>query len=1464
MSLSGVASYLETHGPTCTLAADDPAVPDELRPFLQTLPDKRLTITVPKDGVAPTSDGLKITATTADHWPVAGLDGTSVTLATVALTLTTQQSTTTVDMTAGGKLTLGTTSAACIVTHLPSGGGWAATLAEDIASIKPTDLAAHAPGSFGALAVPVALTALGVDAKAASGALAVRFSPSARTAILSFEVDTGEHWQLLDGAPPIGPLLVDATLATRFATLALKTSVQIDGKTIDVIVSLGTGGEVSVDLQAEKFPDLADLLKWILSGSADATSVGPGLNGLGLDPDAFNASVKGVRFTVDTEGAKAASVNVLGALTVAAIPLDVMLGLPPASLSGTLHPDAKVTLAQVIAATGLPPIDGALGKCTLQTVAFAATPALGMYFATLEVDGALPLGPFTFEKLGGTVRHDAAGLRAQILCSVEVAKTVELDLLADYDPQLGWQFAGRTGAGGLSIDALLGWIRTTYNVNRFAPPKVLDTLELTDVGLTYAVKSGEFTFHCIGQLEAEGTKVDLIADATLTADTGGGHDVKFGGKLTVAGMELDVTFSDKDGGATFAATYSSKDDLHIPLAELAGSIAPALEESLPTDLAIPLRGLGLVRMPAVKDTPALWLVRCRVELHLALSDLPVVGGQVPAPDDVSLSGVDFIWGTRTLSANEVGTANSLLGAQLPTQPPPRVGLILALTVAGQPKTVPVPLVRDSPGKSVKHVVLAALPAADAQAQRLPPAPGTPSTTAWLDVQRSLGPVSLQRIGVYYRSGHVFVVFDASFKLAAFALDLEGLGLGFTPQWPPSVTPALDGIGVSLDEGAVSVSGGLRRVVTEGQPDRYDGALSVKLEDLELAALGSYTKTVQGASMFAFAVLDYPLGGPPVFFVTGLAAGFGVNRDLRVPDLTGLPKFPLIEAVTGSPGAMGGGDVGEAVTAMGAAIPIDYGENWVALGARFTTFELVQTSALLVARWGNELEFDILGLSIVSLPAGDPKPIAYAELAFEASYKPSDGVLAIGGQLTPASYLLTKDCHLTGGFAFRSWMRDLGPASAGDFVMTVGGYHPAYHVPGHYPQVPRLGVDWQVDSHLAVRGQLYYALTPNALMAGGKIDATWQSDGLSAWFTAYADFLLAWRPFYYEADAGISIGASYEVDLWLTSFTVTVHVGVDIEFHGPPFGGSATVDLYVASITIRFGEESDASPKPISWSEFKAGFLPAAKDRRVQLAAGAMVEPTRITTDTYCFTRVTGGLLKTFSPPQDGVDWVIEPEQLELTTVSALPCSGATLTVDGTAAHGLTPADLPGFGVGPVGIANGNLKSEQAIVITSRGGEKIDKISFDVEPVRANVPGSPWLSDVALAGGDAAKLGKQPTLVARALTGFVLRPEVPQSDTTHSIDLARLQSADDPNRALPPRAARAIPTSDDFDQAKALDQLAATIDDTGVGSARDAILGRLRASGLAVPSTVDGGALKTDLPPSLRRAPVLSHLGEQPA
>jgi hypothetical protein len=244
------------------------------------------------------------------------------------------------------------------------------------------------------------------------------------------------------------------------------------------------------------------------------------------------------------------------------------------------------------------------------------------------------------------------------------------------------------------------------------------------------------------------------------------------------------------------------------------------------------------------------------------------------------------------------------------------------------------------------------------------------------------------------------------------------------------------------------------------------------------------------------------------------------------------------------------------------------------------------------------------------------------------------------RLTSASYVFYKDCHLTGGFAFYIWF---GGSLAGDFVLTLGGYHPKFLRPSHYPTVPRLGINWQVTEEMTITAGMYFALTPSCLMLGGKLSAVYQSSSVKVWFIVYADFLLNWKPFYYLVDVEISLGI--EVDLGAIS--IVIHLGAELHLWGPEFAGLVRIDLTVITITVRFGPEKQAPP-PLTAKEFVESFLPPPPKKSGRGKSDSSV----------IVTQINSGLIRE-EKRDERVLRVVNAHALSLTTQSLIPVSDFT-------------------------------------------------------------------------------------------------------------------------------------------------------------------------------------------------------------
>lgn len=524
-------------------------------------------------------------------------------------------------------------------------------------------------------------------------------------------------------------------------------------------------------------------------------------------------------------------------------------------------------------------------------------------------------------------------------------------------------------------------------------------------------------------------------------------------------------------------------------------------------------------------------------------------------------------------------------------------------------------------------------------QRLAKAAGNfaPETVKWINLNKTFAILTVSKVGIGLDGSRVVVLLSASLAVSPFTFSLAEAGVGINVSRLSDTAFYLSGFGVAFDNGMLAISGSFSRQRREAK-EVYAGSLLVKCRSVTVTAVGEYSS----GSLFAYMALSAPIGGPPAFFVTGLALGFGYNRSLVLPSVERVPDYPLIKAVKK-------GFDAQTLNELGNYIVEDTGQNFLTAGVRFTSFQIVDGFLLLSVSFGKKFKIGVLGIADISMPPHAPShPVAKAQLAVRGEYDPSVGVFGVEARLTSESYILSPDCRLTGGFAAFFWFE--GSEHSGDFVITLGGYHPAYRKAAHYPEVPRLGLNWNVTSHLNISGEIYFALTPGAAMAGGKLSAVYTLGKLRAWFIAYADFLVSWKPFAYQARIGVSLGASYRVDCWFVHKTFSIELAAALDLWGPEVQGRLHVSWFIISFTISFSKGADHSKETLDWSAFKESFLSdKGQDRRLG-TSGSKGTPSG-DADILAVT-VTG----VCGQAADGTD-IINPNGFGITLVSKIPEQG---------------------------------------------------------------------------------------------------------------------------------------------------------------------------------------------------------------
>ncbi|ROO86105.1 hypothetical protein EDD29_3668 [Actinocorallia herbida] len=915
-----------------------------------------------------------------------------------------------------------------------------------------------------------------------------------------------------------------------------------------------------------------------------------------------------------------------------------------------------------------------------------------------------------------------------------------LRLSASYDGTAGWVFEGVSHPGQeVPVGELIASLADRFGA--MPPPAPIQALTVHDLETSFATGDGRFTFAAGMLLPVDTTEVDLTVDI----DTGGADGPVYGGRITVGepALVFDVHFAQGPDTTRYAASYA-RTGTPPPVREIVGALVPSAAEYVPDGLVIDVRDAVLASDGAghvlVVDLKAV----------LDLSGLPVVGPALTGDGIVGFDPLRVIAAGAALAGTDLAALNPLLPESV--APLPEHDLPEGFTFAG--------LLRLGPLDQPMALPVAAPPASDGT-------PARPSDdVAWHPVQRSFGPVHVDRVGLSYLHApgdpaRLAVLVDGAISVGGLTLSCSGLSAAISLA-DPTVFPDFDlaGLGLSYAQGPISISGAFREgtVSYRGHDLRaYSGSAALSTGTFSIGALGSYVQLDEGPSLFVHAFLDHPIGGPAFFFVRGLAAGFGYNRRFVAPPVDRIADFPLVAEAIGTRAPE---NPAAELQRMEDDLPPSPGDFFLAFGVHFTSFEMIDSFLLVTAGFGHRFELDVLGVSTLILPAPEAgrqvTPVAEIRLALRAVFAPEDGFFVLQAQLTPDSYLFSRACRLTGGFAFATWF---GDAHHGDFVLTVGGYHPHFDPPGHYPAVPRLGFSWQVNDQLSLQGSAYYAMTPAALMAGAALSATWEDGSLRAWFDASIDFLIAWQPYHYEASFHLSVGASYTYWLFGTQ-TLTMHVGTDVSLWGPEFGGTATIDLGVISFTIAFGESSGASPDPVPWDRFRAAQLPEAGKIVTIAVRGGVVRPG--SGDDLGVLDPAGFRIGTDAvvPSTRGLAGPAEPR--------SFPPPGSDVLSDASGSPVSETVELPGtgtrFGVAPVGLAPDDFASVHHVSLTRAGADATSLFRF--EPAGKNLPAALWGTRLTPSLTD-------PALIENALTGYTITPVPPHSGRSVTVLLADL-------------------------------------------------------------------------------------------
>ena len=149
-------------------------------------------------------------------------------------------------------------------------------------------------------------------------------------------------------------------------------------------------------------------------------------------------------------------------------------------------------------------------------------------------------------------------------------------------------------------------------------------------------------------------------------------------------------------------------------------------------------------------------------------------------------------------------------------------------------------------------------------------------TKWFDVDKSLGPFTLRKIGFQYDE-LVWAMVSSDFKMGPLIFSMEGLKVGFPLKAPPPIDQiefGLNGIGVSVADGPIQITGSFLKSSDPKFENYYSGMALISLSEFTVEAFGGYGELPnKDKAFFIFTSVNAPHWRTAFFLCKGIFFGF---------------------------------------------------------------------------------------------------------------------------------------------------------------------------------------------------------------------------------------------------------------------------------------------------------------------------------------------------------------------------------------------------------------------------------------------------------------------------------------------------------------------------------------------------------------------------------------------------------------
>ncbi|MBL4648047.1 MAG: hypothetical protein JKY13_03725, partial [Gammaproteobacteria bacterium] len=379
----------------------------------------------------------------------------------------------------------------------------------------------------------------------------------------------------------------------------------------------------------------------------------------------------------------------------------------------------------------------------------------------------------------------------------------------------GWDFRGTLAEGEtIALGGLLQNLADTFQTGIHLPT-VLQRLTVGDVVLEFNTVTKDFHFAFDSQWQLASTSLVTHLDVTMSQGDGEFHK-QYSGHLDVdvsgQALQFDMLFDDSHQGNTFMASYHQQGGQTFKIHDIVNNFSSSAAVYVPESLSVTLNDMLFIYDNDNNNNKKL-LLATEIGGGVDLADLPLVGRFFSHDESLRLA-MQMVVASGSFAKADIERFNGLLPSDVTALPSekddggtitPGLHLFPHLQLSDITLDLSLPIkaeeVDDGTGTDTMKTQISH-DSDHLQAKKA-------DDVIWLDVQRHLGPVHLQRIGVKYHASksQLDFILDGSLSLAGLTIALEGLQLS-TPltAFDPSVS--LHGLGIFYEQGPLAFGGEL--------------------------------------------------------------------------------------------------------------------------------------------------------------------------------------------------------------------------------------------------------------------------------------------------------------------------------------------------------------------------------------------------------------------------------------------------------------------------------------------------------------------------------------------------------------------------------------------------------------------------------------------------------------------------------